>query len=155
VKLSNVHFFIWLAILRVVTPMQVNAEEYTREVFLHLPGAFVDPLGITYGPTGIGMDFNNYLCIFFSSTLTFYNDEGDTISQLQLQYGHDFCFDEEGDIYVSKNNSGEISIRKYNSSGDLLGEMYNYKILPPEPPREYFYGSYINYFPGAGLYLRF
>ena len=147
--------FFLLAMLTVVGAKQVVAEEYIQEVFLQLPGAYADPLGTTYGPTGIGIDFNDNLCVFFSRTLTFYDSAGDTVRQLQLEYGHDFCFDEEGNIYVSKNNSGEISIRKYNSSGDPLGEMYNYKILPPAPAREYFSGRYINYIPGVGLYLHF
>jgi hypothetical protein len=147
--------FFWLAILTVVATTQVEAEEYTQEIFLRLPGAYMDERGITFGPTGIGVDFDNNLCIFFNRTLTFYDSAGDTIRQLQLQPGDDFCLDEEGNIYVSQNTSGEIMIRKYNGNGDLLSEMYNYKVLRPDPPREYFYGRYINYFPEVGLYLHF
>lgn len=143
---------LWL-FLGMIATNGVIAQEYHREVFLRLPGARVVEQGFLHGPTGIGIDFDDNLCIFFSKILTFYNDEGDTIRQLQLEYGHDFCFDEYGNIYVSKNNGGEVTIHKYDPNGNSLGTMTNGTESSRSRSMNKFLGRYINYIPGVGLFL--
>jgi YD repeat-containing protein len=142
-----------IGVLLLVGIVELWAQEYHKEVFLSFPGAKVVEQGFLYGPQAIGVDFDGNLTVFSGKTLSFYNDSGEKIRDLNLEYGHDLCFDEYGNIFVSKNNGGEVTIYKYDPSGNLLGTMTNGKEASSSRSMTKFLGRYINYLPGVGLFL--
>jgi hypothetical protein len=67
----------------------------------------------------------------------------------------DFCFDEQGNIFTVNNISGEVEIRKYNKTGELVGIMTNDidTVISHDGYQKIYLGGYIAYLPEIGLFL--
>ena len=131
----------------------ISAEEYRKELFLSFPqghsrGALI------YGPSSIGIDFDNNLSLLWGNTLFTYNKQGAMIRELEVKSAHDVCFDEEDNAYLYLNTSGEVHINKYDNNRTLVGRMDNdMTTVQTQSMKETFLGSSIRYIPEYGLLL--
>lgn len=85
------------------------AQEYHEEVFMELP-VQRDENGWLMGPTAIGVDFEGNFSYLQGDLMSTYNFQGDRIRVALVQPGMDFCYDEQGNFYISWNCSGEVVI---------------------------------------------
>ena len=128
-------------------------QQYQKEVFLRLP-VFTVEEGMLWVPQSIGVDFDDHFCILQGGVLAFYDQKGDTLHVLTVEPGDDFCFDEQDNIYIYSNGSGEVEIHKYDKDGKLLGTMTNsMDTVVSQPPMGRFLGQCISYLSGVGLFL--
>ena len=119
-----------LSLTCLIATAQTADHKYHKEVFLRMPVWGVnEDNGIPQGPVGIGIDNNDNFCIY-GVGLSIYNSEGKKIHEYiyKDEGGRhlavmDFCFDNEGSIYLLHNSSGEGGIYKSDSEGRIVGVM--------------------------------
>jgi hypothetical protein len=153
--------FSLLVLMCTVTTLQAVEHRYHKEVFLRFPGRGVTSEGgFTVGPAGIGIDNDDNLCIYEGGRLSTYNGEGKKIHEnmykddMGRRLGvQDFCFDQDGYIYMSKDISAKVEVYKSDPEGRIVGVMENDPHVIPSIRRFPFVRTNIGYFPELGLFL--
>lgn len=149
-----------LLILIVIVP-NLMADDYEMELIYSCEARFRGE-GIGYcGFYSIGLDADERPCLLQKDTLYTLDGEGGIIPKFifsdRKPYGHDFCFDDSGYVYLMSGSSGQVRIRKYNRDGQYIGNMKNgrdsYIPIMRENRRSLFLAKSIAYLPETGLFI--
>lgn len=163
----NLRILFYGVLLSLVVSSAATAQEYHQEVFLRFPTFWIEGgegpnMGPHLsGPSGMGIDETGRIYLHQREGLCFYDQDGLKYRILNLidDRGKKYntpriCFDDEGFIYSSRNVSGEVTVRKFNPEGELIGIMKNDLRAMPDPRKERpFLGKFIHYIPEYGLVL--